>query len=155
MLAKSIIQRNRVTAVCERSGDIRPGEIFQGIIMAQRDDRLASLPVRARIVCCGKVSDEELLFRTEDGRCYFSVLDGWGSRNVSQNGSENRALYALRIGLFHQFGRPTTAETLPAACEEALRLYRNRIGSWITAMIYDARKRTLEKILSVMKTAQE
>ena len=146
MRSKSITQHNRVTAVCADSGDIRPGETFQGVVMAQRDDRLASLPVRALIVCCGKISDEELLFRTGDGRFYFSICDGWGSRDG--------VLYGLQTGLFHDFQHPTTAETIPAECEAALDAYRNRVHSFNTAMMHYAKQRTLDKIRSVMKNAE-
>lgn len=146
MLSRSITEKNRILAVCENSGDIRPGEVFGGIHLAEQDDRLHGIPAKAKIICCGKISDNELLFRAGDGRFYFSICDGWGSRDG--------VLYGLQAGLFHDFQRPTAPETIPAECEAALETYRNRVHSFNTAMMLHAKQRTLDKIRSVMKNAE-
>lgn len=145
MLSKTITEKTRIYAVCESSGDILPGETFRGIHLAERDDRLPSALIRAKLICCGNISDDELLFRSEDGRYYFSVCDGWGTKNG--------ALYGLEVGIFHDFQHPTTVETIQAECEATIETYRNRVHSFNTAMLHYAKRNTLEKIRSVMKKA--
>lgn len=138
MLSKTITQSNRIYAICQSSGDIRPGADFHGVSVAKSGSTDA-LPANAQIVCCGKVSDSELLFRTEDGRYYFSIRDGWGE--------ENGRLYGLRHGIFYDFQHPTAAETILAECAANIGTYH----SWGGAMAYQGRKRTLDVIRSVMK----
>ncbi|MCH5183077.1 MAG: hypothetical protein J1E00_02785 [Oscillospiraceae bacterium] len=147
MLSNPIAETNRIYAICENSGDILPGDAFHGLFLAERDDRLPSGLTRSRMICCGTIRDDELLFRTEDGRCYFSIRGGWGSRNGE--------LYGLRVGLFHDFRHPTTAETVPAEAAATLEAYLARSRSFHNAMAYYAKKRTLDAILSVMKNAKK
>ena len=94
MLSNSIIRKNRIYSICERSGDILTGDTFQGVRLAE-NDKFESIPADAVVICCGKIEDDELLFRTVDGRYYFSLRVGWGS--------EVGVLYGLSQGIFFDF----------------------------------------------------
>ena len=138
MLSKSLIRKNCVCSICEKSEDILPGEIFTGVRLADRDE-FNSIPAVVTVVCCGKINNHELLFRTGNGRFYFSVRDGWGE--------EDGVLYGLRQGFCHDFKHPTTAETIIEECDAAVGTYH----TWGGAMAYQSRKHTLDVIRSVVE----
>ena len=137
MLSQKLLAKIHTYAVCERSGDIEVGDTFIDVRFA---DVGPSCDVSGiAVVCCGKVYDDELLFRSEDGQYYFSVRDGWGE--------ENRVLYGISRGIFFDFGHPTSEETILAECENALGEYH----SWAGAMAHQSKKWTLETIVGVMR----
>ena len=142
MLSNSLVRKNQIYTICERSGDIHAGDTFLGVHLADQDD-FPSIPEKTSIVCCGKIKDDELLFRTVDGRFYFSLRDGWGC--------EDGTLYGLSRGLFFDFGHPTTDETILSECESHLGTYH----TWGGAMAYQARKHTLDTIAALVKKAAQ
>lgn len=141
MVSKNITEKIRIYDICKNSGDIRPDETFRGIIIAHQGS-FDTISTNTKIVCCGKVSDNELLLRTEDGRYYFSIYDGWGE--------EHGILYGLRFGIFFDFKHPTTTDIILAECEANIGSYR----TWGGAMAYQVRKHTLDVICSVMQNAK-
>ena len=138
MLSKHINMNNRIYDICERSGEIQPGETFIGVRIASTDafDFIAK---NVKVVCCGKIKHDELLFRTEDGSYYFSICDGWGE--------EDGILYGLSKGISYDFKHPTTDETILAECEAN----RGTYHSWAGAMAYRSRCHVLDAIITVMK----
>ena len=80
MLANKLIRKNKIYSICAGSGDIQVGESFFGVRIVD-PDALDRIPSDAQIAYCGKIKDDELLFRTVDGRFYFSLLDGWGLKD--------------------------------------------------------------------------
>ena len=139
MLSKAITEKKRIYAICEKSGDIRADAVFHGVRIAD-PTTFDRIPERSAVICCGSISDSELLFRTEDGRCYFSVCDGWGE--------EDGVLYGLHTGLFYDFGHPTTVETIFDECEANVGTYTTFVG----CMAYHQRKSVLKTISSVMSS---
>ena len=119
-------------------GIFRSVNLFFGVRIVDAD-ALDRIPSHAQIAYCGKIKDNELLFRTVDGRFYFSLLDGWGS--------EGGTLYGLSDGFCFDFKHPTNKETILFECEAQLGTYH----SWAGAMAYHERKRILKTIASVMK----
>lgn len=73
MLANKLIRKNKIYSICEGSGDIQVGESFFGVRIVD-PDALDRIPSDAQIAYCGKIKDNELLFRTIDGRFYFHCL---------------------------------------------------------------------------------
>lgn len=137
MLSQELLAKIHTYTVCERSGEIEVGDTFISVRFA---DVAPSCDVSGiAVVCCGKVSDDELLFRSEDGQYYFSVRDGWGEKDG--------VLYGISRGIFFDFGHPTSDETILAECESALGEYH----SWAGALAYQSKKHTLEKIAEVMR----
>ena len=136
MLTQSNLRKKHIYTVCEKSGDILQGAVFKGVRLADRDTSV-SVPPDATIVCCGKLSEDEMLFRTEDGRYYFSLCDGWGE--------EDGVLYGLSQGMCFDFKHPTAAENILAECDAALGTY----CTWGGAMAYQYRKHVLDAIRSV------
>ena len=137
MLSQKLTEKIRIYKICERSGDIEVGDTFTGVRAAEPSQYRDIIGID--VVCCGKVSEDELLFRAEDGRFYFSVKDGWGE--------EDGVLYVIKRGLFFDFEHPTSDETILAECEKALGEYH----SWAGAMAHQSKKLTLEKIVGVMR----
>ena len=137
MLSPDAIERKRIYEICEVSGEIKPGDTFKYCIIA--DELYYSPPSNGGVVCCGCISDEEILFRTADGSYYFSLLDGWGSCDG--------ILYGLTLGFEYDFKRPTTPETIIAECEAD----RGTYNSWAGAMSWKHRGHVLYIIIAVMK----
>ena len=136
MLSQKIIRKKRIYSICEKSAEINPNDVFKKVILAESNEN-RMIPDEVCIVCCGKVNDEEMLFRSSDGRCYFSVKDGWGE--------ESGILYGISEGLYFDFQHPTTDQTILS--ERLTGYYRSYSG----AMAFQGKKRTLEIIKSVMK----
>ncbi|MCR4615639.1 MAG: hypothetical protein K5756_05770 [Clostridiales bacterium] len=141
MLSKDIIRKNSIYSVCEKSGRILPGDKFKGVHIADNssDSYLKRIPDDAGIICCGCIDDSEILFRTENGRFYFSVCDGWGE--------SDGVLYGLNSGVFFDFKHPTTETTILAECDAR---GVSAFGTFGKAMKYQARNSTLDVIRSVM-----
>ena len=77
------------------------------------DDSTAEKLAGKDIICCGDTEgiiaeENEKVFRSTDGRYYFTICDGWGS--------EDDTLYGLGIQIFHDSGHPTTPESALAEC---------------------------------------
>ena len=143
MLSNKLKRENKIYSVCKKSGSITVGQTFKGIRLANEDGMEDySALTHANTVCCGKASGDELLFRTEDGRYYFSVCDGWGE--------ENGVLYGIELGIFYDFGHPTSAESIPTECRTALESCT--YNSWAGAMAAHAKKEELADIERVMRT---
>lgn len=138
MLSQNINKKDKVYSVCKNSGEIAPGEVFRGVAFADEHEE-KNIPTETGIVCCGKVSENEMLFRTGDGRVYFPVYDGWGK--------EDGVLYGLKRGFAVDFGHPTDINGLVSECEA----YAGAYASYAGALFYKAKKDALRKILSVMK----
>lgn len=138
MLSNSLIWKSRVYSICARSGEILTGDTFKGVRLAD-NDRFDSVPADAVVICCGKIKDDELLFRTVDGRYYFSLCDGCGS--------ESGVLYGLSRGILFDFKHPTTNETILSECQSNLGTYH----TWAGAMAYQSRKLTLDSIATVIR----
>lgn len=136
MLSQKIIRKKQIYSICEKSAEINPDDIFKKLILAESNEN-RMIPDEVGIVCCGKVNDEEMLFRSSDGRCYFSVKDGWGT--------ESGVLYGITGGLCFDFKHPTTDQTILSECLTGH--YRSYSG----AMAFQGKKRTLEIIKSVME----
>ncbi len=143
MLSESAIERKRIYEICEQSGEIEPGDTFCGLVTAQDISIMMTPMPREKLICCGKISDDELLFRTDDGRWYFSLCGGWGS--------SDGMLYGLYVGIRYNFKHSTTPGTVIEECEAA----RGTYNSWAGAMAWQARQQTLDKIISVMKRQPE
>ena len=141
MLSQKIKRKNDVISICENSGDIKRGDSFVGIRFTDQDDDFADL--FNSVICCGKVSDAELLFRSDDGRYYFSVKDGWGE--------QNGVLYGLRRGIFFDFHRQTTEKDVIAERESFKATYH----TWGGAMLYHSKKTTLDIIVDSLLKNRE
>ena len=137
MLSQKIIRLNRIYSICEKSKEITMGDTFTNVRFADSDNYI--IHGETSIVCCGNISEDEMLFRSEDGRYYFSVCYGWGE--------EDGVLYGIERGMFFDFGHPTSDETILAECEKALGEYH----SWAGAIAYQSKKLTLENIVGVMR----
>ena len=143
MLSNKLKRKDKIYSVSKKSGNIAAGQTFKGIRLADEDGMEDySALTHANTVCCGNVSGDELLFRTEDGRYYFSVCDGWGE--------ENGVLYGIELGIFYDFGHPTSAESIPTECRTALESCT--YNSWAGAMAAHAKKEELADIERVMRT---
>ena len=136
MLSQKIKRKKDVISICESSGDIKRGDSFVGIRFANQDDDFADL--FDSIICCGKVRDDELLFRSGDGRYYFSIKDGWGE--------QNGVLYGLKRGICFDFNQQTTENDVIAECES----FKDTYHTWGGAMLYHSKKTTLDTIVSTL-----
>lgn len=134
MLSQKIIRKKLIYFICEKSAEINPNDIFKKVIIADED---CIVPDEVSIVCCGNVNDEEMLFRSSDGRYYFSIKDGWGA--------ESGILYGITRGLYFDFQHPTTDQTILSEC------LTGHYRSWAGAMAFQGKKHTLETIKSVME----
>ena len=142
MLSNKLKMEGKIYSVCKKSGSITAGQTLKGIRLADEDGMEDySALTYANTVCCGKVSGDEILFRTEDGRYYFSVCDGWGE--------ENGVLYGIELGIFYDFGHPTSVENIPTECRIALESCT--YNSWAGAMAAHTKKEELEDIGRVMR----
>ena len=131
MLSKEFERKIRIFGICERSGDILPGTVFRAAELAERDPAFR-LPPAASVVCCGAVSESELLFRTGDGGLYFSLRDGWGG--------EDGVLYGIRVGFHYDFGHPAAEEEIIAECAQPLRGMRSFGGTMVQHALTEYRK---------------
>ena len=138
-----IKERNRIYEICENSDEIKPGDTFKGLVTIEDITHVMTPMPKEVLICCGKISEDEMLFRTDDGRWYFSLRDGWGTLDGK--------LYGLRIGMRYTFKHPTTPETIIDECEAA----RGTYHSWAGAMAWHARQRVLDAIIAVMKRESE
>ena len=136
MLSKKLLDKQKTISICLNSKEINTGDVFRCVKVITDDP--SALPQKTPVVCCGTVTTEEMLFRTEDGRYYFSLVDGWGA--------EKEVLYGLNIGLFYDFMHPTEVSSIAEECKTALGTYT----TWGGAMAYNFRKRTLQRIKEVI-----
>jgi hypothetical protein len=137
MLSKRIIRKNRIFDICKNSGTIKPGELFDRVELIE--SRNSSVIEQTKVVCCGSIGDEEMLFRSVDGRYYFSITDGWGR--------EGSNLYGIKEGFFVDFTRPTTQDTIAKECKT--RIDSLDYNSCAGALAYNAKKSALLKIVYV------
>ena len=137
MLSESGIERKRIYEICENSEGINTGDSFKDCVVA--DDHYFCPPEVENIICCGPISDEEMLFRTEHGSFYFSLVDGWGTHDG--------ILYGLSVGMKHDFKRPTTPDTIEKECESD----RGTYNSWGGALSWKHRGHVLDTVIAVMK----
>ena len=118
MLSDKIKRENKILSVCERSRDFHVGDTFKKVIFADEDHRIKA---SGGVCYCGVISDDEVLFRSADGSVYFSICGGWGERHG--------ILYGLEMGIFFDFGHPTTEETILSECEDSLGTYHTWGGA--------------------------
>ncbi len=137
MVNEKILKNERILEICKKSGDIKPGAVFCSFEVAQSVSGL-ELVKNQTVICCGKVNDNEILFKTEDGQYYFSILNGWGE--------QDGILYGLAGGLFYNFRRPMTDKDI---IEEIDRL--GDYHSWGGALRYMGQKTVIEKIILVIR----
>ncbi len=127
--------------ICRISEKVNPGDSFDGCIVSSED---SALPQKdEKIICCGKISDDEMMFRTEDGRLFFSLQGNWGCRDG--------ILYGTYFSVMHDFKRPTKPENIvdeciadrdaydhvdddPLICALVLMSHRNKLFDIITVM---------------------
>ena len=138
MLSESVRRKKEVFSICESSSDLNPGDEFKNIIWGDQSDGVL-LPDCFRAICCGSVSSEEMLFRSEDGRYYFSIKDGWGKKEG--------VLYGIRKGFLFDFKHPTKTENIIEECERSKGSY----STWCGCMAYHYRKKVLDTICRVVE----
>ncbi len=136
MLSNKLKKERKIVSVCEESRDFHIGDTFKKVVFANDDEQVKT---NTGISYCGKVSSNEALFRTGDGRVYFSICEGWGEKEG--------ILYGLEQGIFFDFGHATTEESILSECEKGLGTY----STWGGAMAYQSMKGTLDTIAKVMK----
>ena len=137
MLSNKLKRERKIVSICEESRDFHVGDTFKKVVFADDDDE--QIKTNIGIYYCGKVSGDEALFRTGDGRVYFSICNGWGEKDG--------ILYGLEQGFFFDFGHSTTEETTLTECKNSLGTY----STWGGAMAFQSRKGTLDTIAKVMK----
>lgn len=145
MLAKRIINERQVYSICEKSIEIKVGDMFKTVVFSDQFDNEHFVPLQKGIICCGNIREEEMLFCSDDGVCYFSIIDGWGV--------EDGILYGLNKGMFFKFPHPTTFETIVSDCEEQIKNLNKlpaRCGQF-AAMARAEQKKCLGEIESIMK----
>ena len=138
MITPKTLRKNRIRKVCGNTGDI-PREARLLSVQLADQNCLMPFPADTAVICCGRIGDEEALFRTADGQYYFTVLEGWGEKNGS--------LFGIRIGWIHDFKHPTTVP-------EALALCRNNPSdycSYAGMLAYRDRKYKFGEILKVLE----
>lgn len=128
MIAPTIQEKHEVFTICPESRDLWSGELFDRVVTAEQGAGLTGIPADTKIWCVAPVSESEMLFRTLDGRYYFSLCNGWGEKGST--------LYGLEIGIYFDFGHPTTQESLADEYKNALGNYQ----TWGGAMAYHHRK---------------
>lgn len=142
MLTNLVKDREYIYSVCRSTDDISCGAVFQNFKIADDEGtRINTIP-KTNIICCGNLNENQKLFRTEDGRYYFGLTDGWGS--------EEGTLFGIRLGLFYDFGHPTTFEAALNECD-SLGTY----SSWAGAMKYHHDKSMLKLLRPVIKRLKE
>ena len=137
MLSASTIRKREIFAACEKSGPICPGEAFRGLELAE-EDVFAPAPGQT-FICCGTVGEDEILFRSEDCRAFFTIRGGWG-----RNGE---ALCGLRIGFSYSFAEPLTPEELRGEAHRPL----GPDSSWAGAMAHHAGRYAFALIRKAME----
>lgn len=142
MLSEKIISKNYILFICAESDDIRPGDSFKSVEFIDRSRGF--VPEQNDIICCGNISEEEMLFRSGDGRYYFSVKDGWGTK-------ENK-LYGIEKGFYIDFYHSTNEKTVLSECKS--RIDGCTYNSWMGAMANYMKKDALNKVISVMGKRQ-
>ena len=132
----SLFRKNRIIAVCEHSRVISPGSLFNSVEFAERPLRF-QVPASQKVICAGSVSEEEMLFRTGDGRYWFSSIGGCGS--------ENDRLCCVALGFLYDFGHPTDDANVIDECLETIKKtdYHSACG----ALEYAAKRQALNKII--------
>lgn len=136
MLSQKIIKKKRILLICDKSAGIRSGDSFKGVELI--DPCCGFISEQTNVICCGSINEEELLFRSDDGRYYFSVKDGWGA--------EDNKLYGVTTGFFMDFMHPAKENTIISECRSCLDNYK--YNSWTGALAYNVRKNTITKIIS-------
>ena len=134
MLSHTLSKQVKIFEICRKSPKIRPGDTFSGVIVS--DDDL-DFNFKTTVICCGKINRDEMLFKTEDGRYYFSLTGGWGT--------EKGILYGIETEFCFDFKHPTDPSALEQECQNALGTY----STWGGAMAYSFRKNRLETIKKV------
>ena len=134
-MSQKSLNEKAIADICRKSAKIKVGDSFRAVMLAE-EDLLCPLP-KGKVVFCGR-TDEEALFRSEDGRYYFSLIGGYGC--------EKGTLYGLEIGLYHDFKHPTDPLSLAEECASQLGSY----STWGGAMAYQFRKRTMKIIRDVV-----
>lgn len=142
MLSNYLKEKNIIYSICENSEDISPNTVFKAVKIAKNNDQTEKLKGR-NIILCGNINEREKIFRTEDGRYYFSICEGWGI--------EGDTLYGLEINIFFDFGHSTTLQSALAEC----RNIKPSCSTWGGAMSFYARKsqvdivkKTIENLLN-------
>ena len=136
MLSQKIIKKKRILLICDKSVGIRSGDSFKGVELI--DPYLDFISEQTNVICYGSINEEEMLFRSDDGRYYFSVKDGWGV--------EDNKLYGVTTGFFMDFMHSTAEDTIISECRSCLDSYN--YNSWAGALAYNVRKNTIIKIIS-------
>ena len=137
MIARKILQEQNTISICAESVQIQPGDRFAGV----SDDALLQKTngaVLTDVLCCGAVNEDEMLFSAESGRYYFSFRNGWGVKDM--------ILYGLELGLFFDFGHPTTKDNISEECRRCYGSY----STWGGAMAAHHRRSILDTIASVV-----
>ena len=140
MISDAILRKNRITEICEHSREISPGSLCDSVEFADKPLRF-QIPASEKVVCVGSVLDDEMMFRTADGRYRFSSVGGCGS--------EDGRLYCVALGFFYDFGHPTDDANVIDECSAIIRNsdYHSSCG----ALAYAAKLEALNKIIKVQQ----
>lgn len=132
MLSATIKEKKHVYSICEKSGDIACGMVFKTVRIIGEGKITKRLAGR-NLICCANADDDEKVFRSEDGRYYFSICDGWGF--------EGDTLYGIKAHIFHDFGHSTSLESALAECD-----VEPKYSTWGGAMACQAKKGQLNAL---------
>ncbi|MBQ6569022.1 MAG: hypothetical protein IJL87_02055 [Clostridia bacterium] len=137
MLSKTNRRKDYIYSICKNSEDIAVNTAFKSVELSDDEGLTEKLKGR-NIICCGNVNDNEKVFKTEDGRFYFSICDGWGVANDT--------LYGITLGIFHDFGHSTAPKSAHAMCD-----IKPTYTTFGGALKYQAKKRHLDAVKEMLK----
>ncbi len=103
MLSESIRRKNLVYAVCEASPEIKEGNVFTGVVIGNYG-LFPKVPEDTKVVCQGLVKEDAMEFRSEDGRYYLVVEDGWGEKDG--------VFYGISARYVADLGSPTDTSSI-------------------------------------------
>ena len=138
MISYKEMKKMTVFEICLNSEEIKAGDTFNGCVLAV-DGCYSPPPNDGIIICCGRITENEMLFCTEDGRIFFSLRDYWGKRDGILYGKESVSYY--------DFKRSTLPENIVEECEAE----RGTYNSWACALAWKRRGEFLDSVIAVMK----
>ena len=138
MISFKEIKKMAVLEICRDSDEIHIGDTFYSCVLAE-DGCYSPPPADGIIICCGRITENEMLFCTEDGRIFFSLRDYWGKRDGILYGKESVS--------YCDFKRSTVPENIVEECEAE----RGTYNSWAGALAWKRRGEFLDSVISVMK----
>ena len=141
MLANDFKKYEMMRIICAKSADVAAGQEFSGCVFAHENSGTAPLKGK-KVVCVGKIGDGERVFRTIDGKAYFSVTCGWGEKD------------GVLCGLSRGFCLPLAAPVTKPEDLQTLLDEPARPASFASALKEQARRSAIKKIIYAMKDAK-